>query len=145
MFVYNTNDSRSTKFIQMMINLLTAWSNLCLGCCGDTRRILHDICIYAMAAFTQLSESWPMGFLLSVSFVCVEILRPSQPNGVMSSAVSLSNHTFTGQALSSKRLTSIVHILSPEICIICRYKTEQNRNYPVSRLSQHMINMYWAQ
>ena len=45
--------------------------------------------------------------------VCVEVLRPSQPNGVMSSAVSLP-HTFTGQALSSKRLTSIVHILSPE-------------------------------
>ena len=47
-------------------------------------------------------------------FVCVEVLRPSQPNGVMSSAVSLPNHTFTGQALPSKRLTSIVHILSPE-------------------------------
>ena len=31
-------------------------------------------------------------------FVCVEVLRPSQPNGVMSSAVSLTNHTFTGQA-----------------------------------------------
>ena len=46
--------------------------------------------------------------------LCVEVLRPSQPNGVMSSAVSLPNHTFTGQALSSKRLTSIVHILSPE-------------------------------
>ena len=30
--------------------------------------------------------------------VCVEILRPSQPNGVMLSAVSLPNHTFTGQA-----------------------------------------------
>ena len=30
-------------------------------------------------------------------FVCVEDLRPSQPNGVMSSAVSLPNHTFTGQ------------------------------------------------
>ena len=26
-------------------------------------------------------------------FVCVEILRPSQPNGVMSSAVSFPNHT----------------------------------------------------
>ena len=33
-----------------------------------------------------------------VIFVCVEVLRPSQPNGVMSSAVSLPNHTFTGQA-----------------------------------------------
>ena len=31
-------------------------------------------------------------------FVCVEVLWPSQPNGVMSSAVSLLNHTFTGQA-----------------------------------------------
>ena len=34
----------------------------------------------------------------SNAFVCVEVLRPSQPNGVMSSAVSLPNHTFTGQA-----------------------------------------------
>ena len=33
-----------------------------------------------------------------VKFVCVEVLQPSQPNGVMSSAVSLANHTFTGQA-----------------------------------------------
>ena len=31
-------------------------------------------------------------------FVCVEVLGPSQPNGVMLSAVSLPNHTFTGQA-----------------------------------------------
>ena len=33
-------------------------------------------------------------------FVCVEVLRPSQPNEVMSSAVSLPNRMFTGQALS---------------------------------------------
>ena len=33
-----------------------------------------------------------------VVFVCVEVLQPSQPNGVMSSVVSLPNHTFTGQA-----------------------------------------------
>ena len=31
-------------------------------------------------------------------FDCIEVLRPNQPNGVMSSAVSLPNHTFTGQA-----------------------------------------------
>ena len=31
-------------------------------------------------------------------FLCVAVLRPSQPNGVMSSPVSLPNHTFTGQA-----------------------------------------------
>ena len=46
--------------------------------------------------------------------VCVEVLRPNQPNGVMSNAFSLPNHTFTGQAESSKQLTSIVRILSPE-------------------------------
>ena len=34
----------------------------------------------------------------TILFVCVEVLLPSQPNGVMSSAVSLPNHTFTGQA-----------------------------------------------
>ena len=34
----------------------------------------------------------------SSEFVCVEVLRPSQPNGVMSSMVSLPNHMFTGQA-----------------------------------------------
>ena len=31
-------------------------------------------------------------------YCCVEVLRPSQPNGVISSAVSLPNHMFTGQA-----------------------------------------------
>ena len=29
-------------------------------------------------------------------FVCVEVLRPSQPNGVMSRAVSLPSHTPSG-------------------------------------------------
>ena len=42
--------------------------------------------------------------------VCVEVLRPSQPSGVLSSAVSLPKHTFTGQAKSSKQLSSIVYI-----------------------------------
>ena len=35
---------------------------------------------------------------IQLMFVCVEVLRPSQPNGVMLSMVSLPNHTFTGQA-----------------------------------------------
>ena len=42
--------------------------------------------------------------LVCLFVFCVEVLRPSQPNEVMSSAVSLPNHTFTGQAWSSKRL-----------------------------------------
>ena len=37
-------------------------------------------------------------YLFLFLFICVEVLQPSQPNGVMSSAVSLPNHTFTGQA-----------------------------------------------
>ena len=47
-----------------------------------------------------LRPSQPNGVMSSAVslFVCVEVLRPSQPNRVMSSAVSLPNHTFTGQA-----------------------------------------------
>ena len=45
--------------------------------------------------------------------VCVEVLRPSQLNRAMLSTVNLRNYTFTEQAWSSKRLTSIVHIRSP--------------------------------
>ena len=44
--------------------------------------------------------------------VSFEGLRQSQPNGVMSRAVSIPHHTFTGQV--SQWLTSIAHILSPE-------------------------------
>ena len=36
-----------------------------------------------------------------ILFVCVEVLRPSQPNGVMSSMVSLPNHISIEQAYSS--------------------------------------------
>ena len=35
---------------------------------------------------------------LYMAVICGEVLRPSEPNGVMSSVVSLPNHTFTGQA-----------------------------------------------
>ena len=41
---------------------------------------------------------FPKEYLHIELFVCVEVLLPSQPNGVMSRAVSLPNHTFTGQA-----------------------------------------------
>ena len=37
-------------------------------------------------------------YTLFCLFVCVEVLRPSQPNGVVSSTVCLPNHMFTGQA-----------------------------------------------
>ena len=47
-------------------------------------------------------------------FVYVQVLRTNQPNGVTSSAVSLPNHVYWAGLVLSKRLTSIVHILSPE-------------------------------
>ena len=54
----------------------------------DQRKSRPDISKYLLSLYEDDLED----------FVCVEVLRPSQPNGVMSSAVSLSNHTFTGQA-----------------------------------------------
>ena len=48
-------------------------------------------------------------------FFVLRFYSPVSPAyGVMSSMVSLPNHTFIGQAQSSKGLTSTVHILSPE-------------------------------
>ena len=46
----------------------------------------------------RLGKSTTKGFSALSLFVCVEVLWPSQPSEVMSSAVSLPNHTFTGQA-----------------------------------------------
>ena len=53
---------------------------------------LNDVCsavVMSVQVFTKQYD--PL-------FVCVGVLRPSQPNGVMSSAVSLPNHVLTGQA-----------------------------------------------
>ena len=57
--------------------------------------IQTNIYIYILFIYLQSKCQVPVFFLL---FVCVEVLQPSQPSGVMSSAVSLPNHTFTGQA-----------------------------------------------
>ena len=50
----------------------------------------------------QVLHSWKENmfkmYVSTIQIVCVEVLRPSQPNGVMLSAVSLPNHMFTGQA-----------------------------------------------
>ena len=45
-----------------------------------------------------MAQSTQWGHVEHGQFVCVEVLQPSQPNGVMLSVVSLRNHTFTGQA-----------------------------------------------
>ena len=57
---------------------------------------LPDIARFVSGKFCDLD--FDMTWVCVYVFVCVEVLRPSQPNGVMSSAVSLPNHTFPGQA-----------------------------------------------
>ena len=46
--------------------------------------------------FWQRAENWKHESFDEILFVCVEVLWPIQPNGVMSSMVSLPNHTFNG-------------------------------------------------
>ena len=61
---------------------------------GDVCKVAVLISLQCMIHVQHLKwQSPPL-----IDFVCVEVLRPSQPNGVMSSMVSLPNHTFTGQA-----------------------------------------------
>ena len=52
-----------------------------------------NICFYAeIRIFPEVSSNTEY-----ICFVCVEVLRSGQTNGVTLSAVSLPNHTFTGQ------------------------------------------------
>ena len=60
--------------------------------------LMHTIkALTALMGRLTRSVGWENGPQQGL-FVCVEISWPSQPNGVMSSVVSLPNHTFTGQA-----------------------------------------------
>ena len=74
------------------------------GPCGD------QTCKLLLISRTRIRLSHPGQHM----FVCVKVLWTSLPNWVMSSTVSLLTHNSTGQAWSSKQLTSTVHILSPE-------------------------------
>ena len=62
-----------------------------------------SLLLFFILIWSSLLLLWYIGrtvlcdFCVSCLFVCVEVLRPSQPNGITSSAVSLPNHTFTGQ------------------------------------------------
>ena len=55
----------------------------------------HNSKLKCFLSFKSVDQN---SFSVRILFVCVEVLWPSQPNGVMSSAVSLPNHTFPGQA-----------------------------------------------
>ena len=69
-------------------------------------------------------------------FVCVEVLRPSQPSGVTSSTVSLPNQSFTGQAYSSKRLQAGT----------CTHSFARNWQVPLMNQRKGMIveNISWS-
>ena len=59
---------------------------------NDHFHVLRKPWLYDMVASIVV-----LPFKTPDKFVCVEVLRPSQSSGVMSSTVSLPNHKFTGQ------------------------------------------------
>ena len=67
-------------------------------CAGVDQTVHTQSIIWAIALYAYILV-YPMIVIGWFLFVCVEVLRPSQPNGIMSSAVSLPNHTFTGAGL----------------------------------------------
>ena len=85
--------SAKTKFMQYIRNLCLCVCVLCVCVC---------VCVsgvgFQTTPYISHRQGVPEITLLVCLFVCVEVLRPSQPNGVMSSAISLPNHTFIGQA-----------------------------------------------
>ena len=71
------------------------------GCCSSLAEFLYFLELVGTIGGPDqtLHIHFDLGLqYLLYLFVCVEVLRPSQPNMVMSSAVSLPNYTFTGQA-----------------------------------------------
>ena len=67
---------------------------------------------------------------------------------VMSSTANLSNHPFTGQASSSKQLTSIVHILFArnwKLPFLNQWKGQNDRRkYFVINLHEKMLPAWWG-
>ena len=60
---------------------------------------MNDECRLLSRVVNSVDQYLPVfSIICQYLFVCVKVLRPSQPNGVMLSTVSLPNHTFTGQA-----------------------------------------------
>ena len=58
--------------------------------------VLVVIIVIIIVNLIYFNPFMPSALKRNIGFVSVEALRPSQPNRVMSSAVSLPNHTFTG-------------------------------------------------
>ena len=83
------------SFNDMLTNDIVSFEQLGSGKCKEyrSRSTSGDIYPIRKFAIVRFVLQYPM-----ILFVCVEVLRTSQPNGVMSSMVSLPNQTFTGQA-----------------------------------------------
>ena len=60
------------------------------GKCKKDDNLLVDI--------KMLGDQYLDKRLSNSKFICIEVLWPSQPSGVMLSMVNLPNHTFSGQA-----------------------------------------------
>ena len=89
-----TNKQKTNKQKTKLSQCLVLRSCIC-----DTLQCLfvaprpHYVFFFVLVSEVQCASA--VWFCL---FVWFEVLRPSQPSGVMLSAVSLPNHTFTGQA-----------------------------------------------
>ena len=61
--------------------------------------IQHPNLLNTLSQLTEIQYShiYIGSILTPFHIVCVEVLQPSQPNGVMLSMVSLPNYTFTGK------------------------------------------------
>ena len=86
--------SRITAYLEVDIWSLLKHENLTTG-----KKILWKRAeIAPRSNLTSFAQYFQYISNFKSPFFCVEVLRSSQPYGVMSSAVSLPNHTFTGQA-----------------------------------------------
>ena len=89
-----------TKYELEEVRSMNKWMFFVVLPNQDTQDNVFNESLYLLWKLFSCKRKKKMVPYLTVSdfFFCVEILRPSQPNGVMSNAVSLPNHTFTGEA-----------------------------------------------
>ena len=69
--------------------------------CGLTLQIKNTywfVLVWTILGHNNLNIQFVCDVSKLYVFVCLEVLRPNQPSGVMSSMGSLPNHTFTEQA-----------------------------------------------
>ena len=88
--------------------------------------------------------SWLSNYQIKWNIVCLFVLRfhgPVNPMGSCRAQSSLPNHTFTGQAKSTKQLTNIVYILSPETDNFLNQRRWENnsRKYFMISLYERML------